>query len=150
MSHIAAALTIAASFTWLGMVLGVSCLEAPLKFRALRAAGEAPADVTRLGVSIGRVVFRALNIAEVALAAVIVVVVAVGSPTVFVAVSAAAVVALLVVQLAAVRPVLDRRSARVLAGQNPPRSRAHHLYLGLELLKVAALITLGSAGLRAI
>ena len=53
--------------------------------------------------------------------------------------------ALLAVQLLLVRPRLDRRSARVLAGQDAPRSRAHHAYLGSEALKLAALIALGAA-----
>jgi hypothetical protein len=44
-----------------------------------------------------------------------------------------------------VRPRLNRRSARVLAGQDAPRSRAHHAYIGLEALKLAALVALGAA-----
>jgi hypothetical protein len=45
-----------AVFVWLGMVLAISFLEAPLKFRA--------PDVTlRIGLGIGRIVFRALNLA---------------------------------------------------------------------------------------
>ena len=52
---------------------------------------------------------------------------------------------LLAVQLLLVRPRLNRRSARVLAGQDAPRSRAHHAYLGLEALKLAALAALGAA-----
>ena len=51
---------IAAVFTWLGMVLAISFLEAPLKFRA-------PGITIPLGVGIGRLVFRALNIAEAVL-----------------------------------------------------------------------------------
>jgi len=40
--------------------------------------------------------------------------------------------------------VPTRRSARVLAGQEAPRSRAHHAYIGLEALKLAALVALGA------
>jgi len=47
------------------------------------------------------------------------------------------------------RPRLNRRSARVLAGQDAPRSRAHHAYIGLEALKLAALLGLGAALLAA-
>jgi hypothetical protein len=53
---------------------------------------------------------------------------------------------LLVVQLAVVRPRLNRHSNQVLAGDgsmDAPRSHPHHAYIGLETLKVAALITLG-------
>ena len=46
----------AATLIWLGMVLAISFLEAPLKFRAEGLE-------LRVGLAIGRIVFRALNIA---------------------------------------------------------------------------------------
>ena len=58
---------------------------------------------------------------------------------------AAVTAVLLGVQLLLVRPRLTRRSAHVLAGKDAPRSRAHHAYIGLEALKLAALIALGAA-----
>ena len=58
----ASALAAASSLVWLGMLLGISFLEAPLKFRA-------PGITLPLGLGIGRLVFRALNAAEHALAA---------------------------------------------------------------------------------
>ena len=58
---------------------------------------------------------------------------------------AAVTAVLLAVQLLWVRPRLNRRSARVLAGHDAPRSRAHHAYIGLEALKLAALVALGAA-----
>ncbi|MFC5139585.1 hypothetical protein ACFPK1_15195 [Actinomycetospora rhizophila] len=118
------------------MVLAISFLEAPLKFRA-------PGVTTVIGLGIGRLVFRALNVAELVLAVVTIVgVVLAGvpaAPTVLVAV----LVVLLIVQLAVVRPVLNRRSDRVLAGEDPPRSRAHLAYIALEGAKVVALVWLG-------
>jgi hypothetical protein len=58
---------------------------------------------------------------------------------------------LLAVQLLLVRPRLNRRSAHVLAlaGHDAPRSRAHHTYIGLEVLKLAALVAFGAALLAA-
>lgn len=48
------AIEVAVAFVWLGMVVAISFLEAPLKFRA--------AGVTlQIGLGIGRLVFRALN-----------------------------------------------------------------------------------------
>lgn len=44
----------ATAFIWLGMVLAISFLETPLKFRA-------PGITLPLGLGIGRLVFRALN-----------------------------------------------------------------------------------------
>jgi hypothetical protein len=127
---------------WLGMVLAISFLEAPLKFRA-------PGVTVALGLGIGRIVFAALNRVEVLLAAVIVAAAALGSvPPVALAAGAVAVGAL-AVQLLAVRPALVRRSERVLAGGEAPRSRAHHAYIGLEVVKVLALGTLACVALAA-
>ena len=129
---------IAATFVWLGMVLAISFLEAPLKFRA-------PGVTLQIGLGIGRLVFRALNICEVLLAVTVVVAVwAGGAGTLGVAAVAVAVV-MLTVQIVAVRPALTRRSDQVLAGAEGPRSHAHVVYVGLEVVKVIALVTAGFA-----
>ncbi|GAB7029606.1 hypothetical protein AB0G35_25685 [Streptomyces sp. NPDC021749] len=130
------AVAVAATFVWLGMVLAISFLEAPLKFRA-------PGVTVRIGLGIGRLVFRALNRAEAVLAVVVVTAVALARPPLSVVLLTAVTVLLLTLQLAAVRPVLNRRSDRVLAGEELPRSRAHVLYAAAEALKALALLTLG-------
>jgi hypothetical protein len=137
MTDLAIRVAAAATLIWLGMVLAISFLEAPLKFRAKGL--ELP-----VGLAIGRIVFRALNIAEVIWAVVIAVCLTIAGPSGPVLVLAAATAVLLAVQLLVVRPRLNRRSARVLAGQDAPRSRAHHAYIGLEALKLAALVALGA------
>ncbi|MFG2929087.1 hypothetical protein [Streptomyces achromogenes] len=138
MNTTSAATAGAVTFVWLGMVLAISFLEAPLKFRA-------PGVTIPVGLGIGRLVFRALNAVETVLAAVVIVTVAVGGAPAGIIALTEAVAALLAVQLAAVRPVLNRRSDRVLAGEDLPRSRSHLWYVALEILKTAALITLGIA-----
>jgi hypothetical protein len=97
----------------------------------------------QIGLGIGRLVFRALNVAELVLASVLVVALMIAAPPGRVVAGAALVVAVLVVQVALVRPVLNRRSDPVLAGESPPRSRAHYWYVGLELVKLVALLTTG-------
>ncbi|MBN9747012.1 hypothetical protein DMP23_38965 [Amycolatopsis sp. A1MSW2902] len=135
----AIALIGAFTFVWFGMVLAISFLEAPLKFRA-------PGVTIPIGLGIGRIVFRALNIAEILLAAGIVVTVAVGQPGTAVTVLAAVAVVVLIGQLGAVRPALNRRTDRVLAapeGVELPRSRAHFVYIATETVKVLVLLALG-------
>jgi hypothetical protein len=109
--------------------------------------GEIPRRGSRVarGPGIGRIAFRALNIAEVIGAVVIAVCLSVTGPSGLVLVLAAVTAVLLAVQLLLVRPKLNQRSARVLAGQDAPRSRAHHAYIGLEALKLAALVALGAS-----
>jgi len=137
MTDLAIRVAAAATLIWLGMVLAISFLEAPLKFRAKGL--ELP-----VGLAIGRIVFRALNIAEVIWAVVIAICLTIAGPSGPVLVLAAVTAVVLAVQLLVVRPRLNRRSARVLAGQEAPRSRAHHAYIGLEALKLAALVALGA------
>lgn len=136
-------LVAAAAFTWLGMVLAISFLEAPLKFRA-------PGVTVRLGLGIGRVVFAALNRAELVLLVTVGGALLLAGPRpALVLVAAALVAGLLAAQLGLVRPALTRRSDRVLAGAELPRSRAHLWYVALEVLKVLALLLLGTAALAA-
>jgi hypothetical protein len=133
----ATAVAVAATFVWLGMVLAISFLEAPLKFRA--------PDVTlRIGLGIGRLVFRALNTAEASLAVIIVVCIAVHPPEAGALATLAIAIAVLTIQLVVIRRPLNRRSDAVLAGQDAPRSRAHYAYIALEAVKVIALVAGGS------
>jgi hypothetical protein len=125
----------AATFVWLGMVLAISFLETPLKLRA-------PGVDLRTGLAIGRLVFRALNTAEIVLAAAVL-------TCLFTAATASAIsaavagTAILLVQMFAVRPRLTQRSNRILAGAYAPRSNGHHVYIALEVGKVIALLTTG-------
>lgn len=136
------AVAIAVAFVWLGMVLGISFLETPLKFRA-------PGVTIPIGLGIGRLVFRALNVAEILLAVVLAVALVLAEPTAAEATAGALVLFVLAVQLAVVRPRLTKRSNRVLAGEDAPRSHAHHAFIGLECAKAIALIVTGVALLAA-
>ena len=133
------ALAAATVFVWLGMVLAISFLEAPLKFRA-------PGVTIPLGLGIGRLVFRALNMCEVVLAAVALVSAFLGhAPTGALIALGIAVVAL-GAQVLGVRPALMRRSDAVLADAtvaDSGRSHAHLVYVGFEAAKVVALLVSG-------
>jgi hypothetical protein len=133
---LASAVAVTVVFVWLGMVLAISFLEAPLKFRA-------PNVTLPIGLGIGRLVFRALNAVEVVLAIVILVAFIVSPPSVCVTVALAVATVILVVQIGAVRPRLTRRSDQVLAGLDAPRSRGHLVYISLEVIKSLALIAGG-------
>jgi hypothetical protein len=121
------------------MVLAISFIEAPVKFRA-------PGVTLQLGLGIGRLVFRALNACELALAVVVVISLLIGDPGAGAGIALGVAVAVLLVQLLLVRPALARRSDAVLAapeGVTAPRSRAHLWYVGAEVVKVAALLVGG-------
>jgi hypothetical protein len=139
MNDVAVRVAAAAALLWLGMVLAISFLEAPLKFRA-------PGVDLRTGLAIGRLVFRALNVTEAVWAAVIVLALIIQAPpSAFGTAGGIVVVAVLAVQLGVVRPRLNRRSDQVLAGADVPRSSGHHVYIVLETVKVIGLVVLGVA-----
>lgn len=133
------ALATAATFLWLGMVLVISFLETPLKFRA-------PNVTPQIGLEIGRLVFRALNLVEIVLAIGIACAVFRARDAVppNAIVAYVAVFAALSVQMVVVRPILSRRSNQVLAGVNRARSHGHYAYVVLEVVKVIALAVSGT------
>jgi hypothetical protein len=132
----------AVAFVWLGMVLGISFLEAPLKFRA-------PGVTVALGVGIGRLVFRALNLVEAAFALVLLVTVAIALPAVPWP-SAAAIAAVAVVLVIGAGVLRRRMDARVLRGEvsgGQPRHALHIGYVVLECIKVVLLLVIGITAL---
>src|SRR5690625_4746846 len=112
------------------MVLAISFLEAPLKFRA-------PGITLPLGLGIGRIVFRALNTVEVLLGAAILLlaVLAGGWQAGYGYLLIAAV--MLVAQLGVILPKLRKRSDAVLAGNvSEQRSQVHWVYVGADAIKI--------------
>lgn len=135
--RVAEVAAVAVPFGWLGMVVAISFLEAPLKFRA-------PGITVPLGLGIGRLVFQALNTAELVLAALLTVAGLVAGLPTAAWVLLVGLVLLLGVQVLLLRPRLDRRAEEIVAGLTPPPSRLHLAYIGLEVVKVLALPVLGT------
>jgi hypothetical protein len=129
-------LAMATVFVWLGMVVAISFVEAPLKFRA-------PGVTLPIGLSIGRLVFRALNVCELVFAFVIAFALFPHrtSPALDVVLTMA--IGGLFLQTVVLRPMLSRRTAAVLEGQEGGRSGAHIAYIAIELVKIVALIVAG-------
>jgi hypothetical protein len=126
-----------ASLLWAGMLLGVSFLEAWVKFRA-------PTPTLPIGLDVGRQVFRALNLAELFWAVIGAACLTSSrwfgtAPTL----PFSAAFLTLVLQVLWLRPVLDRRVEAILSGGTPPRSPLHLLYIAGECVKVISLILAG-------
>jgi hypothetical protein len=136
MSRVRDLLALAAPFVWLGMVVAISILETPLKFRA-------PGTTRALGLGIGRLVFRALNIAELVLLVVLTAALAGLPPHSAAVVLVALLWAILLIQMLGLRPRLDRRARLIVDGATPRPSSMHHFYIALEGLKLLALPALG-------
>lgn len=129
-------LAIATVFVWLGMVLAISFVEAPLKFRA-------PGVTLKIGLGIGRLVFRALNVFEYVFAVVIAFALFTHETSAALNIALCIAVGALLTQTIVVRPLLARRTSAVLEGDEGRRSRAHLAYVALEVVKVISLAWAG-------
>lgn len=129
-------------FTWFGMTAAISLLEAPVKFTA-------PALSRAAALDVGRVVFAALNKAELValIVALIVVRVAGLAPRLWAACAGLALIVL--VQSAWLLPELAERAQLIVAGTEPPASPVHAIYAVLEIAKLLMLLGLGLYSLAA-
>ncbi|MEM1221725.1 MAG: hypothetical protein AAGH40_03110 [Verrucomicrobiota bacterium] len=128
---------------WLGLVFGISLMEAPLKFQA-------PGITLELGLGIGRIVFGALNKVELGLLIALTVAVTLsfrllgrGFRIVF-----ALLWIIVLVQSFYLLPILDERAGLYIAGTPPPKTHHHLTYGILEGLKVIVLLALFTLGYR--
>ncbi len=121
---------------WLGMILGISFLEAPVKFMA-------PSVTLEIGLDIGRHVFGVFNKVECALAIALAILVVMIRQRDRWVILPAVVWLSVALQTFWLLPLLDDRVGLILQGQTPAPSSLHSLYVVLEVLKVAALAVYG-------
>ena len=135
---------------WLGLIIGISFLEAPLKFTA-------PGITIPLGLGIGRRVFLAMNIVEVTLGVFLLIALITlwrnhryqelpnfNKKRLWSLVA----IVLLLVKTIVIRPLLAVHTDRVLAGTFEGGSSTHYYYIGVEVLLVIALIALMMVAMR--
>ncbi len=133
--NIAIAITML-TFLWVGLLCGISFLEAPLKFQA-------PGITLELGLGIGKLVFGALTKIEMSITALIIAGLIILKPVrkqwIFY------IIAFIIVAIdnAVLMPILDARIDLITSGTTPPASDAHWWYVGLEAIKLISLITAG-------
>ncbi|MBO2011271.1 hypothetical protein [Hymenobacter negativus] len=130
-------LLVLALFVWAGLVVGISFIEAPLKFTA-------PHITVALGLGIGRIVFAALNKLELVLATVGVCCALYLRVPLSLGVALGLLGTVLLLQTCWLLPALDVRATALLAGHPPLPSNLHKAYIGLEIIKLFTLILAGS------
>lgn len=124
---------IGALFTWFGCLLAISGMESWLKFRA--------AGVTReQALSIGRLVFQALNKMEWFFLIVVLTVHFFVELPDYLHVLFLILLIILLVQTAILLPKLDKRAKAQIAGQIVPASKIHVFYVLLEGSKMILLL----------
>lgn len=132
-------------FTWFGMTAGVSLLATPVRFSA-------PTVDRAIGLDIGRVVFAALNKAELVALIVLLVVVRLSNRARRWWTICAVLTLILIAQSTWLLPALGARADMIVAGIEPPPSYLHASYSVLELAKLiilfaAGFIALGERGI---
>ena len=110
---------------WLGLIIAIDLIEAPLKFQA-------PGITIPLGLGIGRLVFTAMNIVEGVLALILIAAVVTTRQIRPAWTLLATIAGLLIVKVTVVRPLLNARTEAVLAGTAEAGSSVHIVYIALD------------------
>lgn len=127
---------------WIGFVLAISFMEAPLKFHA-------PSLTLPVALQIGYIVFHALNLVEISFAGLIIVATYFGNQasrrTIFFTISA---VAILAIQTILLFTILDARTLAMINGLEVSPTPYHIIYLGIEVIKLLILVVLAFSQLN--
>lgn len=133
---------------WAGMVLGISCLDGPVKFTAPSLKQAVAPEVGRaIALDIGRVSFAAFSKVEIIWSIATLLLLLVVRPFERVpraiGVLFALVWPIVALQSIVLLPALAARAQMVMNNQTPPPAPYHGLYTSTELIKLVALIVLG-------
>lgn len=124
-----------------GLMLGVSFLATPVKFLA-------PSLTLPVALDVGRQTFMVFNWLELLCSLALFVLTALAGRRRLL-IPAASIAVLVLFQTLWLLPVLDARVGIILQGDQPPASQLHNLYIAVDLLKLALLVSVAVIGFRA-
>lgn len=133
-------------FLWAGLLLGVSFVATPAKFLA-------PSLPMAQALDVGRWTFHVLARIEWGFAAVALLLLAAtwqaGTSRIGAVTAVVVVVAIvLAVESLSLRPMLDARVLRIMAGESVPPSSWHDVYIALETLRLVLIFAAGILAIR--
>ena len=123
-------------FVWFGMTGAISLLEAPVKFTA-------PLLTRPVALDVGRVVFQALNQAELVALIVLLILVRVSGLARAAWGWVSVLTLIMLMQSIWLLPELAERAQMIASGTEPPQSATHAIYAVLELIKLGILLSFG-------
>lgn len=127
-------------FIWIGFIAAISFMESWLKFKA-------PGVNLATGLSIGRLVFKVLNRIEWTFFLLLVIFGFLSgifsADGIFIQELCTALAVILLVQTIWLLPKMDNRAVKAINGEKLDKSKLHIYYVGLELIKMALLISVG-------
>jgi len=127
-------------FLWVGITVGVSLIATPVRFTA--------ASITRpVALDVGRVVFAALNKAEIVALVLLLLIVRIAGLSRKWWPVCALLVLIVIAQGVWLIPELAARTDVIMSGGEPPPSYAHAVYSSLELIKIGLLLFFGFSAL---
>lgn len=129
-------------FLWVGLSVGITMIATPVRFTAV--------TITRpVALDVGRMVFAALNKAELVALVLLLVIVRLAGLTRRWWSLCAVLTLIVLAQGVWLIPELAARTALIIAGSEPPPSYAHAIYSSLELVKIGLLLFFGFSTLPA-
>lgn len=137
----AAGFRLALPAIWLGLIIGISLIEAPLKFQA-------PGITIPLGLGIGRLVFTAMNWVEIVIAVILLWAIFKDSVGRMFRGLSFGLMAVLAIKVTFIRPLLNMRTDAVLAGVDDGGSSWHYLYIAADGLLIVGLVAAIIVGMR--
>jgi hypothetical protein len=129
------------SLIWAGMVIGISFLEAPVKFTA-------PSLTLQVGLDVGRHVFGLFNKVEIVFSVLCIVILIAGKLPLKIIIAGGTAVCMLLLETFWLLPVLDERALKIIAGETPEGPSPHMWYIVFDLVKLVSLIAAGLMGMR--
>lgn len=123
------------------MLLGISFLEAPVKFTA-------PSLTLPVGLDLGRHVFQAFNKVEIVFGTLLFILIVRSKLSPIINILFAFVIFLLILESVWLLPVLDERVLIIIAGGIPEKESPHIWYVLFDAAKVISLITIGVANIK--
>jgi len=131
------------AFFWLGFFVAISFMEAPLKFTA-------PGLSMAEGLSIGKIVFGALNYCEWAFLAIILITCFLRKPARVEAYLIIALAIIMILETVWLLPALDLDADKIVGGQMVTGHALHWCYVTLEVIKAPVLFFAGLKGVKSI
>jgi len=133
---------------WAGMVLGISCLDGPIRFTAPSLKQAVAPELGRaIALDIGRVTFSAFSKVEIVWSLATLILLLVVRPfrkiPRAIGVLFALVWPIVAFQSLVLIPALAVRAQMIMKGQVPPPAPYHMLYSSTEIIKLVCLIALG-------
>jgi hypothetical protein len=131
----------AGCFMWAGALLGVSFIATPAKFLA-------PSLPLPQALDVGRWTFHVLALIEWTFAALFVCALVatrrqLGDVLSWLLIVITCIAVILVAETFWLRPILDDRVSAIIRGEHVPPSHLHQLYIGLEAIKLSAILAGG-------